>query len=102
MKDRLAVLCGQKLVDTSLKVGWPIVTDSDKRAGMRVLTDGPLWALSTDDGLVAPEMSALEHEFADYCGVTQALACNGGTAAMHMVLAPAGIGPGDEAITPAP
>ena len=101
MKDRLAVLGGQKLVDTSLKVGWPIVTDSDKRAVMRVLTDGPLWALSTDDGLVAPEMSALEREFADYCGVTHALACNGGTAAIHMALAAAGIGPGDEVITSA-
>ena len=57
MKDRLAVLGGQQLVDTSLKVGWPIVTESDKRAVMRVLTEGPLWALSTDDGLVAPETS---------------------------------------------
>ena len=101
MADRLALLGGKRLVDTSLKVGWPIVTDSDKRAVMRVLTDGPLWALSTDDGLVAPEMSALEREFADYCGVTHGLACNGGTAAIHMALAAAGIGPGDEVITSA-
>src|SRR5437667_2340678 len=101
MKNTLAVLGGKKLVDTSLKVGWPIVTESDKRAVMRVLTDGPLWALSTDDGLVAPEMEALEREFADYCGVTRALACNGGTAAIHMALAAAAIGPGDEVITSA-
>jgi dTDP-4-amino-4,6-dideoxygalactose transaminase len=97
----LAVLGGKPLVDTSLKVGWPIVTEADKRAVMRVLDEGPLWALSTDDGLVAPEMLALEGEFADYCGVAHALACNGGTAAIHMALAAAGVGPGDEVITSA-
>ena len=56
------------LVNTSLKVGWPIVTEGDKRAVMKVLDEGPLWALSTDDGLVAPQMSALEREFAEYVG----------------------------------
>jgi perosamine synthetase len=101
MKQTLAVLGGKPLVDTSLKVGWPIVTEADKRAVMRVLDEGPLWALSTDDGLVAPEMLALEREFADYCGVAHALACNGGTAAIHMALAAAGVGPGDEVITSA-
>jgi perosamine synthetase len=89
------------LVNTSLKVGWPIVTEGDKRAVMKVLDEGPLWALSTDDGLVAPQMSALEREFAEYVGAAHALACNGGTAAIHMALAAAGIGPGDEVITSA-
>jgi perosamine synthetase len=101
MGNTLAVLGGRPLVDTSLKVGWPIVTEADKRAVMKVLNDGPLWALSTDAGLVAPEMSALEQEFAEYVGVAHALACNGGTAAIHMALAAAGVGPGDEVITSA-
>lgn len=101
MGETLAILGGRPTVDTSLKVRWPVVTDADKRAVMKVLDDGPLWALSTDGGLLAPEMSALEHEFAGYVGVRHALACNGGTAAIHMAIAAAGIGPGDEVITPA-
>src|SRR5947207_10798682 len=101
MAERLAILGGKAAVDSDLKVRWPIVTDADKRAVMRVLDEGPLWALSTDAGLLAPEMSALEHEFAEYVGVRHALACNGGTAALHMAMAAAGIGPGDEVITSA-
>jgi len=89
------------VVDASLKVGWPIVTEADKRAVMSVLERGPLWALSTYEGLVAPEMLALEREFAEFIGVKHALACNGGTAALHMALAAAGVGPGDEVITSA-
>ena len=101
MADTLAVHGGRPLVNTSLKVGWPIVTEADKRAVMKVLDDGPLWALSTDEGLFAPEMSALEQEFAAYIGTKHALACNGGTAAIHMAVAAAGVGPGDEVITTA-
>jgi len=98
---RLAVLGGRPAVDSSLKVQWPIVTDEDRRAVMRVLDRGPLWALSGDDGLIAPEMTALEQEFAEFVGSSYALACNGGTAAIHMALAAAGVGPGDEVITSA-
>src|SRR5262245_35806746 len=101
MSERLALLGGKPVVDTTLKVGWPIVTDADKRAVMTVLDRGPLWSLSTDEGLVAPEMLALEHEFAAFVGVGHALACNGGTAAIHMALSAAGVGPGDEVITTA-
>src|SRR5215813_10223200 len=99
--NRLAILGGRSAVDSSLKVAWPIVTDDDRRAVMGVLDRGPLWALSGDDGLIAPEMTALEQEFAQFVGTSHALACNGGTAAIHMALAAAGIGPGDEVITSA-
>ncbi len=101
MADTLALLGGRPVVDPTLKVKWPIVTDADKRAVMKVLDDGPLWALSYDDGLYAPEMMALEREFAAFVGAGYALACNGGTAALHMAVAAAGIGPGDEVITSA-
>ncbi len=99
--SKLAALGGTPAVDATLKVGWPIVTEADKRAVARVLDRGPLWALSTDEGLFAPEMTALEREFAAFVGVPHALACNGGTAALHMALAAAGVGPGDEVITSA-
>lgn len=101
MADTLALLGGTPVVDTSLKVGWPIVTDEDKRAVMTVLDRGPLWALGADDGLFAPEMNALEQEFAAFVGAKYSLACNGGTAALHMAMAAAGVGPGDEVITSA-
>lgn len=101
MTDTLAFLGGRPVVDSTLKAAWPIVTDADKQAVMNVLDRGPLWALSTDDGLFAPEMSALEQEFAAFVGTKYSLACNGGTAAIHMALAAAGVGPGDEVITSA-
>lgn len=101
MTGTLALLGGAPEVDSTLKVRWPIVTEADKRAVARVLDEGPLWALSTDDGLFAPEMTALEREFADLVGVPHCLACNGGTAALHMAVAAAGVGPGDEVITSA-
>jgi dTDP-4-amino-4,6-dideoxygalactose transaminase len=101
MSDKLALLGGRKVVDPALKVRWPIVTDADRAAVARVLDEGPLWGVSTDAGLFAPEMSALEREFAEFVGVRHCLACNGGTAAIHMALAAAGVGPGDEVITSA-
>ncbi len=101
MGERLALDGGRPAVDTSLKVAWPIVTDADKRAVMKVLDTGPLWSLSTDEGLFGPETTALEREFAAFTGATYALACNGGTAALHMAVAASGAGPGDEVITSA-
>jgi perosamine synthetase len=101
MSETLAVLGGRPSVDSALKVRWPVVTEADKRAVGKVLDEGPLWALSTDEGLFAPEMTALEREFGEFIGVRYALACNGGTAALHMAIAAAGVGPGDEVITSA-
>lgn len=101
MSDTLAYLGGKPAVDKSLKVKWPIVTADDKKAVMKVLDEGPLWALGADDGLYAPEMNTLEKEFASFVGTKHALACNGGTAALHMAVSAAGVGPGDEVITSA-
>jgi dTDP-4-amino-4,6-dideoxygalactose transaminase len=99
--NRLALLGGQPAADARLKVKWPIVTDADKKAVMKVLDEGPLWALGADDGLYAPEMNTLEKEFAAFVGTTHALACCGGTAALHMAVAAAGVAPGDEVVTSA-
>ena len=46
-------------------------------------------------------MRALEAEFAEVLGVRCCLATNSGTSALHIALAAAGIGPGDEVIIPA-
>jgi dTDP-4-amino-4,6-dideoxygalactose transaminase len=74
---------------------WPEITDEDRRALGRVLDGGVLW------GPNAPEVTALEDEWARYVGARFCLVTNSGTAALHCCLAAAGVGPGDEAIVPA-
>jgi dTDP-4-amino-4,6-dideoxygalactose transaminase len=45
------------------------------------------------------EVTALEEEFASYCGAKHGVAVNSGTSALHLALLAAGIQPGDEVIT---
>jgi dTDP-4-amino-4,6-dideoxygalactose transaminase len=49
--------------------------------------------------VLGPEVQGFEKEFAAYCGTEHCVAVNTGTAAIHLVLASLGIGPGDEVIT---
>jgi len=93
--SKLAINGGSKTLDDSIKTKWPIITQEDKDAVMRVLDSGVLW------GVYAPEMRALEEEFAEYVGAKHCIAVNSGTAALHCAVSAADIGPGDEVITPA-
>lgn len=74
---------------------WPLLTPADREALQRVLDRGVL------SGAAAPEIRALEREFAEYAGARFCLATSSGTAALHIALAAAGVGPGDEVIVPA-
>jgi len=74
---------------------WPILTDADRAAVARVLDRGVL------SGAGAPEAKALEAKFAAVVGRRFCLATNSGTSALHIALAAAGVGPGDEVIVPA-
>jgi dTDP-4-amino-4,6-dideoxygalactose transaminase len=74
---------------------WPILTDADRAAVARVLDRGVL------SGAGAPEMRALEAEFAAAIGARFCLVTNSGTSALHIALAAAGVGAGDEVIVPA-
>ena len=74
---------------------WPVLTGEDRAAVARVLDRGVL------SGAGAPEMRALEGEFAAAVGARFCLATNSGTSALHVALAAAGVGPGDEVIVPA-
>jgi dTDP-4-amino-4,6-dideoxygalactose transaminase len=48
-----------------------------------------------------PRTAAFEQQFAAYTGAEHALALSSATAALHLALVAAGIGPGDEVIVPA-
>lgn len=47
---------------------------------------------------VGPELSAFETELAEYTGVEACAAVSSGTAALHLALLDAGVGPGDEVV----
>lgn len=57
--------------------------------------------LASGHFILGPEGAALEREIAALVGVPHAVACNSGTDALHLALRAAGIGPGDEVVTPA-
>lgn len=54
-----------------------------------------LWVSS-----VGKYIGAFEEAFSSFCGVSHAVSCNNGTAALHLALLALGIGPGDEVIVP--
>ncbi len=49
--------------------------------------------------ILGEEVTAFEQEFASYCGVTDAVGVNSGTAALQLALLACGVGPGDEVLT---
>ena len=81
--------------DSAELCSWPIITDQDVAAVTGALKSGVIW------GYTAPQLSALEQEWAEYNGVRFCLSTNSGTSALHMAVAAAGVEPGDEVITPA-
>jgi perosamine synthetase len=93
--SQLACLGGPRVVPEGAVKSWPIITQDDRDAVMGVFDSGVL------HGTNAPNALALQREWAEYCGVKHALVVNSGTAAIHIALAAAGMGPGDEVIVPA-
>src|SRR2546422_10407602 len=77
--------------ETFLSFAPPLIGDEEIAEVVESLRSG--W-LTT-----GPRVNAFEERFAEFLGVSDALAVNSGTAAMHIALASLGIGPGDEVIT---
>jgi dTDP-4-amino-4,6-dideoxygalactose transaminase len=93
--SKLAINGAKKTVPNGLHKSWPPITQDDIDAVVKVLKRGTLW------GPMEEEVLGLQKEFADYIGAKHALVVNSGTAALHAAVVAAGIGPGDEVITPA-
>jgi dTDP-4-amino-4,6-dideoxygalactose transaminase len=55
--------------------------------------------LRSGDYVQGARVAAFERDFAAWCGTQEAVAVSSGTAALHLALLAAGVGPGDEVIT---
>ncbi len=95
MAEKLAIDGGTPVLSRSDYGNWPIITDDDRKFVNEVLDSGIM------AGGTAPQVSALEKEWAEFIGAKHCLTTCSGTAALHMALAAVGVGPGDEVITSA-
>jgi len=95
MVEKLAIADGLPVLKRSDYKNWPIIAEDDRRLINEVLDSGIV------AGGTAPQVSALEREWAAYVGSKHCLTTTSGTAALHMALAAVGAGPGDEVITSA-
>ncbi len=93
--NTLAIEGGQPAVAPGVHHRWPDIQQADREAIEAVLDRGELW------GAYGVEVTALQEEYAAYCGAKHALAVNSGTAALHCALVANGVKPGDEVIVPA-
>ena len=93
MTEKLAIDGGTP-VRTKPYPRWPVYYEDQIEAVASVLRTGLTHPYK---GVMIGEF---EKVFAAYCGVRHAVAANSGTSAIHMALAAADIGPGDEVIVP--
>ncbi len=76
-----------------LPYGRPVVDDDDIDAVVAALRDDML--------TTGPRVGEFERAFAAATGAAEAVACNSGTAALHLAVLAAELGPGQAAIVPA-
>ncbi|MBN1853159.1 MAG: DegT/DnrJ/EryC1/StrS family aminotransferase [Pirellulales bacterium] len=94
MVQRLAIDGGTPILTRADYQNWPVITDDDRRLINAVLDSGIV------AGGSAPQVTALEQEWREFTGAKYCLTTGSGTAALHMALAAADIGPGDEVLVP--
>ena len=95
MSSTLALEGGTPVVSEGSIKSWPPITQADRDAVLQVFDNNEF------HGTHGPFARELERRWAEYIGTAYALVCNSGTASIHMAIAAAGIGPGDEVITSA-
>ena len=74
-----------------LKAQYATIAAELESAAVAVLRSGSY--------VLGPAVEAFERNFAAFCGVSEAVGVSSGTAALHLALEAAGVGPGDEVIT---
>jgi dTDP-4-amino-4,6-dideoxygalactose transaminase len=75
----------------AIPVARPLLDDDEIAAAARAIRSG--WVTQ------GPEVAAFEREFAEFVGAPFACAVSSGTAALHLALLAAGVGPGDDVVT---
>ena len=95
MPAKLAIDGGERTVPEGQINTWPPTTEADKQAVLRVFDNNQFHTNR------APFAQELQEKWAAYCGVKHCLVTNGGTGALHMALAAAGVKAGDQVITSA-
>jgi perosamine synthetase len=81
------------MIKRDIPVYAPWISDEDVEEIRRATLSG--WISSS-----SPDVLSFEEEFAASIGARKAISCSSGTAALHLSLRAAGVGPGDEVIVP--
>lgn len=78
----------------------PLVDLKAQHAAIRTEIDAAIRSVIDECGFIlGPEVAAFEREFATVCSAAHGVGTSSGTAALHLALLAAGVGPGDEVIT---
>jgi dTDP-4-amino-4,6-dideoxygalactose transaminase len=77
-----------RMADPRIRLSEPTVGEEEAEAAARAVRDGHL--------VFGPDLPAFEAALAAYVGADAAVALSTGTAALHLALLVAGVGPGDE------
>ena len=89
--EKLAAEGGLPIRASFLPFHQPLIDGDDEQAVLEVLRSG--WITT------GPRTKTFEKEFAAYTGARHCVAVNSCTAALHLALEAAGVGPGDEVVT---
>lgn len=79
-----------------IPINSPLIGDEEIEAVIQVLKSG----IITNSLGMGPMVTNFEKSFAKFVNTKRAIAVNSGTAALHLAVLEAGIGPGDEVIVP--
>jgi dTDP-4-amino-4,6-dideoxygalactose transaminase len=96
VKEKLAIFGGRPAMPEGIERSrWPRFSEQELEELCRVLREEQV------GGSDAPQVAALEQEWAQRIGVDHCSAVGAGSDALHMALWAAGVGPGDEVLVPA-